>query len=389
MLSGVADGGRVHEVSLGPIDSDQFYLLQGHELIAYDLLTAEPRWRTTDTPSSGVILMRGNQLAVVSPHHHEIALFDKRDGRRLATQPFGDFQLWAATDESLLVYQDDAAGRRTLTLWDPFTGQSLLTHTFTDLSPTNGVFGRIVLSRYAVTLSTRGNLLIWDLQQAKQIALAELGEIPNLHGLNVLLRPESLVVLPTAGTPAERGGAAVQNTSGQDHVQVDHLIANVSLSDGQLLWNHSLENESWGCTLSQATASPLLVLSRGNNYYQTTNSRTRTVDIKAIDLRDGQAQQSLGLPVESIGNEIETTLMVQAHEQLVAVAVGNSLRLEYRFSDTPAETPAVPLPAADAIDVGPAAAAGRDLMDDLFVPLDSGDLFGPPEPLSDPPPTER
>lgn len=348
MLSGNSESNRVREVVLGPIAGDEFYLMQGHELAAWDLISAEPRWRTTNTPGAGPILQSGDRVAVVSPPTDEIVLYDRRDGRRLTSKPLGNQQLWTATDDRLLLYQDDGNGNRTMTLWDPFTDQTLLSHTFADLSATNQVFGRIAQSRYAVTLSTQGDLLIWDLTAGQQVAAAELGPIDDLDGLHVLLRPESLLVLPNvARSPSGREGVRPQTASGQDHVRVDHLIANVSLTDGQLLWSHALEDEPWGCTLSQASASPLLILSRGHTQFQTTSSSTRTVDVKAIDLRTGDTQQSLKLPVESIGSEIETTLLPQPEEQLLVVAIGNALRMEYRFSDTPTEQagPIEPLPA--------------------------------------------
>jgi len=322
------------ELVLGPIIGDLFYVLQGNELIAYDAMTAEPRWRNVDTPRGGAIVSDGNIVAVVSTNSRSVVHYDCRDGRRIAQLPLEDYQLWASTDEAVLMYRDQADGTRDLVLYDPIANQDLLRHTYRDLSATNRVYGRVVNGSHVVTLSAAGDILIWDIEHAKAISEIKIDPIPTLKGLQVIGRTESMIVLPNTSDPSEdRNGVPVQANSGQDHVRVDVAVINVSLGDGKITWKHSLESEPWGCTVTQAPASPLIVLSRGKSRYLTTGSRTKTIDVQAIDVRTGKSLPTLDQPVESFSNDIETLLLVQPAQQQVIVSIGN-LRLEYQFSDT-------------------------------------------------------
>jgi len=321
------------ELVLGPIIGDLFYVLQGNELIAYDAMTAEPRWRNVETPRGGAIVSDGKIVAVVSTHSRSVVHYDCRDGRRITQLPLEDYQLWASTDEAVLMYRDQADGTRDLVLYDPIANKDILRHTYRDLSATNRVFGRVVNGSHVVTLSATGDVLIWDIEKGQAISEIKIDPIPTLKGLQVIPRADSMILLPnTSDTGEDRSGVAVQANSGQDHVRVDVAVINVSLSDGKILWQHSLESEPWGCTVTQSAASPLVVLSRGKSRYLTTGSRTKTIDVQAIDVRTGKSLSTLDQPVESFSNDIETLLLVQPAQQQVIVSIGN-LRLEYQFSD--------------------------------------------------------
>jgi len=338
---GESSGG---ELVLGPIVGETFYVLQGTELIACDALTGEPRWRNLETPSGGGIVCDGNVVAIVSTLSNVIAQYDCRDGRKIGEKPLDDYQLWASTDENVLLYRDTQDGGRELVLLDPIAGKEHLRHTFADVSTSNRVFGRVVNGGHVVTLSTDGQILIWDLAAARVVSDLKIDPIPGLKGLQVIGRNDSMVLLPNTNETAEdRSGVAVQTNSGQEHVRVDHSVINITLADGKIAWTHSLGSEQWGCTLTQSPVSPLLVLARGKSRYLTTGSRTKTIDIKAIDTRNGNPVETLDHPVESYSNDIETTVMVQPGQQRVGVMVGN-LRLEYEFSDTerPRVAPADP-----------------------------------------------
>jgi len=334
VISGTGGDGGSTELVLGPIVGDTFYVLQGNELIAYDAMTAEPRWRNVETPRGGVIVCDGSRVAVVSTNSRSIVQFDCRDGKRISETPLDDYQIWASTDEAVLMYREINDTTRDLVLFDPFSGKDLLRHQYTDLSATNRVYGRVINGSHVVTLAASGDVLVWDIQNAREICKLKIDPIETLKGLQVIPHQDSLVLLPnTSATSEDRAGVAVQTNSGQDHVRVDVAIINISLGDGKIAWQHSLDNEPWGCTITQSSASPLLVLSRGKSRYLTTGSRTKTIDVQAIDFRSGKPVQTLDQPVESFSNDIETILSVQP-PQLVLVSIGN-LRLEYLFSDTP------------------------------------------------------
>ncbi|HBJ39027.1 MAG TPA: hypothetical protein DDZ51_30630, partial [Planctomycetaceae bacterium] len=336
VISGPGGEAGSTELVLGPIVGDTFYVLQGNELIAYDAMTAEPRWRNLETPRGGVIVSDGNRVAVVSTNSKSIVQFDCRDGKRISETPLEDYQIWASTDEAVLMYRDINDTTRDLVLFDPIGGKDLLRHQYTDLSATNRVFGRVNNGAHVVTLSATGDVLVWDIQNAREISKLKIDPIESLKGLQVITHHDSLVLLPNTSAPSEdRSGVAVQTNSGQDHVRIDSAI-NIALSDGKIVWQHLLDDGPFGCTITQSSVSPLLVLSRGKSRYLTTGSRTKTIDVKAIDFRSGKPVQTLDQPVESFSNDIETILAVQPTQQQVLVSIG-SLRLEYLFSDTVAK----------------------------------------------------
>jgi hypothetical protein len=183
--------------------------------------------------------------------------------------------------------------------------------------------------------------LVWDLENAKVVCDMEVEPIPELSGFHVLPRLDSLVMLPaTIDAPSDTGSVAMTTTNGEVHVRVDAAAWAVGLQTGKELWRCSLEKQSWGCTLTQSPASPLVLLTRSKSRYLTTGSRMKSLDVLAIDVRDGKTYPSLDLPVESFNNEIETRLTVQLPQSRVIVNIGPVV-LDYSFGGTP-QKPFVP-----------------------------------------------
>lgn len=344
-INGTNGENAAAELVLGPIVGDSFYVLQGGELIAYDAMTAEPRWRNLETPGGGEIVSDGDVVAIVSPAAGKVVRYDCRDGRRLSEQPFEPYQIWASTDAAVLAYRDLSEASRELVLLDPLEGTPILRQVFDGLSNERRVFGRVVEGTHVVTLAATGELLIWDIEAGRQVSDLKLDPIPNLRGLQVLAREDELVILPNTGeTSEDRTAVALHTQSGQDHVRVDGSVIAVRLATGEKAWQVPLGSDPWGCTLTQASGSPLLLLSRSKSRYLTTGSRTKTLDVMAIDTRDGKPNQVLDHPIESFNNDIETSIVVQPGVQRVTVAVG-SVRLEYQFQD--ASQPAEEQPAEE------------------------------------------
>lgn len=336
---GASGDGMSSEMVLGPLVGDSLYVLQGSELIAYDALTGEPRWRNLSTPRSGSIVCDGDVVAVVSPAARLISKFDCRDGRLLGSEPFEQYQIWASTDSMILANRDLPEGQHELVLLDPIHGREVLRHVYDKFSFDRRVLGRVVDGTYVVTLATTGELLIWDLRQQRQICDTTLDPIPKLRRIHVIQRPESLVVLPDTGeTPEDRSAVAFHTQSGQDHVRVDGAVIAISTTTGERLWQVPLGGNEWGCTLTQAPGSPLLLLSRSQSRYVNTGSRVKTLDLLAIDTRNGQPIELLEHPIESFNNDIETTLTAQPIQQRVTVAIGR-LRFEYQFQESRQEAP--------------------------------------------------
>lgn len=326
------------ELQLGPIVGDTFYLLQGNELIAMDAITKAVRWQNMEAPRDGAVVCDGQTVAVVSPASQLVIKYDCRDGKRIGEEPFTDYRLWASTDRAVLLYRDLPGGKRELILRDPISGQTLLEHVYEGLSDNVRVLGRIVDGTYAVTLSSTGENLVWDLENARVVCDTKVEPIPQLSGFHVLSRHDSLVMLPaTIDAPNDAGNVATTTTNGDVHVRVDAAAWAVETDSGKVAWRCSLDKQSWGCTLTQSSISPLVLFSRSKSRYLTTGSRMKSLDVLAVDVRDGKTYPSLDLPVESFNNEIETRLTVQIPQQRVIVNIGPVV-LDYTFGDA-AENP--------------------------------------------------
>ena len=341
ILSSGVGNSVASELQLGPIVGDTFYLLQGNELIAMDATTKATRWRNLEAPRGGAIVCDGKTVAVVSPASQVIVKYDCRDGTKLDETPFTDFNLWSATDEAVLLYRELPAGKRELILMNPISGETLLNHVFEGLNDNVRVLGRIVEGQYAVTLANTGKMLIWDLEQARVVSDAQVDAIPELSGLHVLARHDSVVLLPAViDAPDDSGSVPTSTVSSDEHVRVDIAVWAVDLASGKVTWNRSLNKESWGCTLTQSPVSPLVMLSRSKLHYLTTGSRMRSLDVMAIDVRDGKVYPSLDLPVANFNNDIATRVTVQPPQQRVIVNIG-ATTIDYSFGQdqTPAEEP--------------------------------------------------
>jgi len=332
VIGSTADG-SAGELVLGPIVGDSFYILQGSELLAYDALSGEPRWRNLVTPRSGTILCDGDVVAIVSPASRVVSKYDCRDGRLLSTEPFEQYQIWAATDSLILANRELPDGQHELVLLDPIADREVLRHTYEKFTNDRRVLGRVIDGTYVVTLANTGELLIWDLQQGRLVCETTIDPIPKLRRIHVVPRDDMLVILPDTGeTPADRSAVAFHTQSGQDHVRVDGSVIAISTRTGERLWQVPLGVNEWGCTLTQAPGSPLLVLSRSQSRYVNTGSRVKTLDLIAIDTRSGRPIELLEHPIESFNNDIETTLSAQPAQQRVTVAIGR-LRFEYQFQE--------------------------------------------------------
>jgi len=333
VVSSAGNGAVESELQLGPIVGDTFYLLQGNELIAMDAVSQAPRWRNLEAPRDGAVVCDGDVVAVVSPASKNIFKFDCRDGKFLSKEPLNDYQLWASTDETVLLYRDLPEGKRELVLRNPITGETLLEHVFEGLADGTKVFGRIVDGTYAVTLTNAGETLVWDLENAKVLTQSKADPIERLSGLHVLARNDSLVMLPAIADSADNSGTvAMSLTAGESHHRVDGSVWAISTDNGKILWKCSLDGQPWGCTMTQSPVSPIVMFSRGKSSFVTTGSRVKSLDVMAIDVRDGKPLQSLGLEVESFNNDIETRVTVQPPQSRVIVNIGPTL-LDYVFGE--------------------------------------------------------
>ncbi|NND96342.1 MAG: tetratricopeptide repeat protein [Pirellulaceae bacterium] len=322
------------ELKLGPIVGDRLILLQGGELLAIDLLTSTTLWRNSNAPESGVIVTDGQRVAVVSPVAKRVDFFSLMDGRKVGSQAWIHEDVWSATETNVLAYQDGPNKKTIIKLINPFSGEVLLEHSSVGANrkQTNApcAYGRVVQDRYLALLGNDGSTLVWDLRDARELSTATVTPYEDLQGLQVMLLRDQIVLMPRRRQVRSRKPQEQQllTRSGASHQTIDGMHA-ISLTDGSVQWHHDFE-KSWGCTLTQPKATPLLMLSRSYATY-TVRSRRKSIEALALDVRNGKELHPAKLkPVNDNINELETNLVIQAPSSLVVATIGPEV-LTYTF----------------------------------------------------------
>lgn len=335
--SGVSN--PIPEFKVGPILGDRLLVLQGGDLIAIDLFTNETLWRNSTAPRTGSVLCDGERVAVVSSDTDEVVYFDVMDGRKLETKKWGHGRIWEAMEEHVVSYLQQQDREYEVRMVNPFSGEVALSRQCASANRTTkkvpATYGRVVSGRYVVLLDSDGKAAIWDIKVGKEIGKPTLPAYPDLQGLHVTLLEDQLVLLPKRRTDRSKQpqGQQLQTTDGAFHRTVDGVHA-VSLSDGSLQWGQQF-SKSWGCTLTQPSGTPMLVLTRSPFTYAI-QSRKKFLDVLALDVRDGNVlNEHLGKPIQSQNNELEVKLTVQPVLSRVITQIGGEI-LTYTFTDDPA-----------------------------------------------------
>jgi outer membrane protein assembly factor BamB len=322
------------ELKLGPIVGDRLILLQGGELLAIDLLTSATLWRNSNAPKSGVIVTDGQRVAVVSPVAKRVDFFNLMDGRKVGSEKWIHEDIWSATETNVLAYQEGSNQKTTVKLINPFSGEVLLEHKSVGANRKQVdapcAYGRVIEDRYMALLGSDGSTVVWDLHDGREISTAKLTPYPDLQGLQVMLLKDQIVLMPRRRQVRSRKPDEQQllTRSGGSHQTIDGVHA-ISLSDGSIRWHHDFE-ESWGCTLTQPTETPLLMLSRSYATY-TVRSRRKSIEVLAFDVRDGKELHPAKIkPVKDNVNELETKLLIQAPTSRVVASIGPEV-LTYTF----------------------------------------------------------
>ena len=332
----------IPEFVLGPVLGDRLILLQGGDLIALDLLTAETLWRNATAPPSGAVVSDGERIAVVSDATNTVKFFDPLDGQSLATEDWTGGEIWSSLGANVLSYQaTEVPDQYLIQLANPLTGKVLLEHRAMkanrDVADGGGTttYGRVEGSRFLNLYSSDGEVLIWDLVDGVQLSRLKLQPFPTLAGLSVMQMGDKMVLLPRAKNLPSQDPTTpqVQTSDGRYHVAVDRLHA-IDLSDGQLLWERLLES-TWGCTITQPAETPLLILARSPFAFSTVNrTRRKDMDVLAVSALTGEiAQLTEGRAVLSGNNQLETKVMVQPNGQRLLVEVGVE-HLLYQFGES-------------------------------------------------------
>lgn len=326
------------EFKLGPIMGDRVLLLQGGDLMAIDLLTKETLWRNSGAPRSGAVLSDGNRVAVVSPATGEVVFFDLLDGQRLSKSDWSYGEIWESIGTHVLAYQEsDLKGRYEIKVVNPFTETVVLEHeslganrTVTD-APC--AYGRVVAGRYLTMLDDQGQALVWDVMSGREVGRPKLPAYPNLQGLRAMQMDGQLILLPKRRMERKESIqqlANIQTTDGSSH-RTTHGVHAISLDDGSLRWQHQFE-KPWGCTLTQPSRSPILLLTRSPFTY-TTTSRRKALDALALDVRDGsELSREEGRPIRENNNQLAARLTIQPSLSRVIAHVGTE-SLTYTFGE--------------------------------------------------------
>ncbi len=338
----IATAGAVQEppeLKLGPILGDRMIVLQGGDLVAIDLLTSATLWRNPGAPQSGVVLSDGDRIAVVSPAARRVDFFDLMDGQKLESKKWDHGRVWEASGTNVLVYQSAPDQMTDVKLVNPFTDQVVLQHRSyaANRKQVNApcAYGRVVDGRYMALLASDGEAVVWDLREGREVAKTKLTEYPDLQGLQVMVLKDQILLLPRRRQTQTRKPEPqqLQTRSGSSHQTIDGIHA-ISLSDGAVRWHHDFK-ESWGCTLTQPTDTPLVLLARSHATY-TVRSRRKTLEVVAFDARDGrELHEAMIKPIKDANNDLETQLTIQAGESRVIANIGSEM-LTYTFADPPA-----------------------------------------------------
>ncbi|MGI9473165.1 MAG: PQQ-binding-like beta-propeller repeat protein, partial [Rubripirellula sp.] len=327
----------IPEFKLGPVMGDRVLVLQGGELLAIDLFSAETIWRNSTAPKSGSVICDGNRVAVVSSSTDEVAVFDLRDGRKIETRPWKYGVIWAAAGSNVLCYEEAGEDRKyNVRIVDPFHDEVILRQESYSANRSDASipcsYGRVVAGRYLAMLNNEGESLLWDIRDGIELGRPNFPSYPDLQGLQVLLLKDQLIMLPRRRMKSVMAQTRnLQTKDGTFHRTVHGVFA-VSLADGTLQWNKTFDR-AWGCTLTQPANTPLLLLSR-SPYVYTTPSRRKSLDVMALDVRNGTVVDlSEGKPVESNNNALETKLTVQPSLSRVIAQIGSVESLTYTFGD--------------------------------------------------------
>ncbi len=274
------------EFRVGPVLGDRVMVLQGGDLQAIDLATSETLWRNANAPQNGSIVADGNQVAVVSPNTKTVEFFDKLDGRSLGSDTWEHGKIWHSLGKHVLCELPSADLRScVVSLVDPFSGDVVqrLESSTASRSIVDGdrTFGEIVGSRFMVLLSSSGRLTIWDIQNGTVLSDLETKPLEDLQRLHAMELDGQLVLLPMrkvdhANLPND---ATLQTRESSIH-QTTHAVYAISIEDGTMRWSVNFDKHPWGCTLSQPSATPLLLLTRAWSTYSPRNSHPSKLTLK-------------------------------------------------------------------------------------------------------------
>jgi hypothetical protein len=275
---------------------------------------------------------------VVSSDAKESVVFDVLDGSKKRTLPWDYGTVWSALNRSVVTYQptDDERQHR-VRLIDVFDDSVIEDITIAksaggqDEADTN--YARIVAGRYHIIAGTSGDVRLWDLAKGQVTGQAKLPNLEQMHGFHALALENEIIVLPRRKStePSVTQGSDTVTTSGMNH-QTTHAVHALSRKDAHLIWSYD-DGTEWGCTLTQPTATPILLVTRSHSIFNTTGSRQRQLDVLALNVLDGSVMhRRMGKQVHPQSNDLETRIVTQPISDRVIVHLGAEL-LTYKLGE--------------------------------------------------------
>ncbi len=318
----------VPKFSLGPILGDRVLALQGGDLICLDLRTGETLWHTLGAPTSGEVLVQGDEVAVVSDEEKRLVFYNLHDGRKVRETVWTQGQIWWGEANHVLTYASTEVERQyQVRLINPFSGNVLLETSAMESNRTgsnlSSSYGRLLDGRLLTLLDTEGRAIVWNLVDGKEIASLQVEAMPDLIGLHSMILADKVFLLPMRrAEPNEAGSTSQLHTrQGNDHEPADAVFA-ISLGDGKLVWKKMFE-EPWGCTVHQPDETPVLLLTRARSLFPNPRVRLRKLDFLALDVDDGKEVASLmDKDVPSTTNELETRTRLLPGQPIAMIDIG-------------------------------------------------------------------
>lgn len=347
------------EYRLGPIMENNLYVLNAGDLQAIHTISGTRQWSNSGAPRTGHILASPQQIAVASPQSgdNRIDFFSTADGMKVDSKPWpAGEKIWSTAGRNLLTYEETKDAKEIVVrLRDLFEDKIILEESLQGPETAGDkIKGDITDGRWLSILHPEGKVIVWDLVNGSEVLSEEIEPIEKLSGLQAVARGNRLILLPETSMPVER----VPNTvpliaQSENHVRVDGPLIGIDLKAGKIDWNVPLEDGPWGCTIGQATGSPLLIFSRSLMIHSPTRTGppTRELSLLAVDIQTGETKaKRANLRIRSTGNDVATLLNVDTNEKVVAAMVGASF-MQFMYSDDPPpETPEAEAPNADELD---------------------------------------
>ncbi len=330
------DGGTVQNgtMRLGPISGRQFFILQGGDLIAIDVITNEELWRATGFPGDAFVVVEDKRVAVVSATSG-VKLLRASDGGLIGTESWEPSEMvymaagpHVLTAQNLPVTDETQTPDKLIRLRSPVSGKEVLSATIASEPNERKVraFVRTLGGRHMVLMTALGRLLVWDLYEGRTIADTQVDVSGQLSGIHVIPFDSSLVI-SAVRRPDRNLERSSQNDvqtqidyqDGPEHVDTDGPLICLNLSDGTIRWRYTIDGP-WGISVNQAGSSPLLVLTRSTRQYISNGKPNRTMDLLAIDMRTGElASRVEKMKIESNFTSISTTTRVMGEINTVDV----------------------------------------------------------------------